>query len=361
MDQRLLERLMTPSLVVFMDRVRKNVDRLLALAGGDPDRLRVHVKTTKIPEVWRRIAAAGIRSFKCATVREAEVLLRTLREEDVKRADLLVAYPHLGRNLERLGELARLHHETRMSVLVEDPAVEVPNGLDVFVDVNPGMNRTGIPMADRDSIRAVIDRAGPRFRGLHFYEGHVSQGTLEERKAACAPLYAELLRLVESLGPVGEVVTSGTPTFVPALHHEGLGALPLHRVSPGTVVFFDHRSQSDLEELDFTPAALVFSRVVSHPAPGMFTCDAGSKAIAAEAGRPVAVVVGHPEWRAQIPSEEHLPFEVASGRRPDRGEILQLFPRHVCPTVNLATEAVLVDGDRTTVVEVEARGHDVGA
>lgn len=350
---------MTPALVVFMDRVRENIARLITLAGSDPDRLRVHVKTTKIPEVWRQLLAAGIRSFKCATVREAEVLLATLREGGVEGADLLIAYPHLGRNLERAGELARRHPETRVSVLVEDPDLVVPEGLGVFVDVNPGMNRTGVPMSDRATIRAVADVAGPRFRGVHFYEGHVSRGSLEERKAACEPLYAELIALTEALGEVGEVVTSGTPTFVPALQHEGLRALPRHRVSPGTVIFFDHRSQSDAEELGFTPAALVLSRVVSHPADGMFTCDAGSKAIAAEAGRPVAVVMHHPEWRASVPNEEHLPFEVTSGDRPRRGELVWLFPRHICPTVNLAAEAVLVDGDHTRIVQVAARAHDL--
>src|SRR5688572_11352367 len=108
-------RLMTPALVVFLERVRENLANLKRRA-GDPDRLRIHVKTAKIPEVFAESARAGIRFFKCATTREAEQLLGALRSERIEGGDVLVAYPHLGPNLERLGVLARAHPETSLSV-----------------------------------------------------------------------------------------------------------------------------------------------------------------------------------------------------------------------------------------------------
>jgi D-serine deaminase-like pyridoxal phosphate-dependent protein len=282
-------RLLTPALVVFLERVRENLANLKRRA-GDPARLRIHVKTAKIPEVFAESARAGIRCFKCATTREAEQLLAVLRAERIEGGDVLVAYPHLGPNLDRLGALARAHPETSLSVLVEDPELDVPSPLGVFVDVNCGMDRTGVPMSDRGTIAAVAKRAGERFRGLHAYEGHIHDGSYAERKAACFAIYDELLALARELDRVPELVTSGTPSFMPALEYQPFRALT-HRVSPGTIVFFDHRYHSDLEELDFVPAALVHSRVVSHPTDRKFTCDAGSKAIASEAGSPVAVIL----------------------------------------------------------------------
>ena len=60
------------------------------------------------------------------------------------------------------------------------------------------------------------------------------------------------------------------------------------------------------------------------------------------------------------PSEEHLPLRVASGPPPERGRVLQLFPLHVCPTVNLAEEALLVDEGRMLgAVPVSARAHEL--
>jgi D-serine deaminase-like pyridoxal phosphate-dependent protein len=66
---------------------------------------------------------------------------------------------------------------------------------------------------------------------------------------------------------------------------------------------------------------------------------------------------------AQTPSEEHLPLRQArqdAEARPPRGSGLLLVPRHVCPTVNLAEQAVLLDGGRVVdVVAVSARAHDL--
>jgi D-serine deaminase-like pyridoxal phosphate-dependent protein len=90
------------------------------------------------------------------------------------------------------------------------------------------------------------------------------------------------------------------------------------------------------------------------------TCDAGSKSIAAEAGDPCAFVLGHPELVPLRPSEEHLPLSVRSGPLPPRGTELLLVPRHVCPTVNLAEQAILVEnGEVREIAPVSARAHDL--
>jgi D-serine deaminase-like pyridoxal phosphate-dependent protein len=108
------------------------------------------------------------------------------------------------------------------------------------------------------------------------------------------------------------------------------------------------------------PAALVLTRVVSHTARDIATCDAGSKSIAAEAGVPCAFVLGDASLEALLPSEEHLPLR-ASGERPPRGATLLLVPVHVCPTVNLAEQAVLVEaGVAPRIVPVAARAHELG-
>ncbi len=134
----------------------------------------------------------------------------------------------------------------------------------------------------------------------------------------------------------------------------------LHRVSPGTVVYHDLRYEQQIEDLELSPAAMVLTRVVSHPTAGIVTCDAGSKAIAAEAGDPCAYVLGYPGLEALQPSEEHLPLRVRAGARPPRGAPLLLIPRHVCPTVNLAEQAILVeDGRLREVVPVRARAHEL--
>jgi D-serine deaminase-like pyridoxal phosphate-dependent protein len=362
-----LDRLLTPCLLVHLDRVRGNVARVLELLGGDPDRWRPHVKTTKIPEVWAELTAAGVRQFKCATTREADVLGEALAAQGVEGGDVLVAYPHVGPALTQLGKIAARHEGTRYSVLVEDAELlaAVPDTVEVFLDLNPGMNRTGVPMSDTARILELSALAGARFRGLHFYDGHQHEADLEARARAIHAGYDELLELRELILSSGtsvpELITSGTPALLHAVGYAPLAELEgtIHRVSPGTVVFHDQRSEEENPGLDLLPAATVLTRIVSHPTGGLATCDAGSKAVAAEAGDPVAAILGHPDWEATQPNEEHLPIRVP-GELPPRGAELLLVPRHICPTVNLAERAVLLDGHELVgVVDVAARAHEV--
>lgn len=362
----LCARLLSPALVVWLDKVRNNIASVIDALGGDPERWRPHVKTTKMPRVWQELLDAGVRHFKCATTREARALLRCLDAADVE-GDVLLSHPLVGPNLSVLGALAEDHPRSRVSVLVEDPDVVagLPARVGLFVDVNPGMDRTGIPAADSQRVLEVASAAGRRLRGVHFYDGHHHQEGTARREAVHAG-YDGLVALVELLGsegiPVSEVVTAGTPAFLSANQHWPLRRLEgtTHRLSPGTVVFHDARSAEQNPEFGLEPAALVFTRVISQPRGMRVTCDAGSKSIAAEAGDPCALVLGRPGLVAAAPSEEHLPLEVLAGEVPARGEELLLVPRHVCPTVNLAEQVVLMEGERFVGLEdVEARAHDV--
>jgi len=178
--------------------VRHNIDVVLGLMHGDANRWRPHLKTTKCSRVWLEALRAGVRHFKVATTREAAVLLRTVDELLVKEAnedgapetdaapaadaapaladsartppthprmgdaipeldplcpvtpwsavvDVLIAYPLVGPAMRRAGQLARSHPWARLSVLVEceEAAKDLPPRVGCFVDVNPGMNRTG--------------------------------------------------------------------------------------------------------------------------------------------------------------------------------------------------------------------------
>src|SRR5262245_41915075 len=362
-----LARLLSPALVIHLDLVRENLKRMLGYAGS-PERWRPHLKTTKTPAVFAECLAAGLRHFKCATVREARCLLDTARAAGVPEIDLLLAYPLIGPALGELGRLAREHPRARLSVLCEDPlAVDgVPRELGLFIDLDPGMRRTGVPLAERETIRALARAVAGRLRGLHHYEGHL-HGEPAQRRAQCFASYRELLELTDALEREGaaieELVTSGTPAFRNALAFPGFrSSRRVHRVPPGTVVFPALRSAEENPDLELAPAAVVLARVVSRPSADIVTCDAGSKSIAAEAGDPCAAVIGRPELVALPPSEEHLPLRVTAGAAPERGDVLMLVPRHVCPTVNLAEEAVLVEGGRIeATVRVSARAHDVWA
>ena len=358
--------ILTPALVLYPEAIAANIERTIDLLDGHADRWRVHVKTGKLNFTLRLLLDRGVRAFKCATTLE---LLNACQNGAV---DVLVAYPLIGANAQRVQQIQRLFPEVRISVLAETEeqvAQWKGSGIGIFLDINPGMNRTGVEINHRDKLMRLaeaIGSSGIEFRGVHYYDGQFGAVAEPERTAKAHAGYAQLLELVHELEGGGtrvpEVITAGTPTLPCSLSYNGFRNQQfVHRVSPGTIVYCDATSQAQLPaEYGYAPAALVLTRVVSHPRADIVTCDAGHKAVSADAGVPTCVVVGHPELTPLSPSEEHLPMAVREGSEPPRvGDTLFLVPRHVCPTVNNFDSALIVnEGKVCAVEEVSARGRE---
>jgi D-serine deaminase-like pyridoxal phosphate-dependent protein len=361
-----IEDVLTPALVVYPEFIASNIEATLALLGGDVNRWRVHIKTAKLGYTLRMLVERGIRNFKCATT--LELLVACQRGA----ADVLFAYPSVGANACRAREIAEQFPDVRVSVLAEsEEQIRQWRGsrLGIFLDINPGMNRTGIEQSQTEKVLSLVravGAAGLKFRGLHYYDGQYGALGERERTGAAHRGYDDLLKLAGEIARSGlavpEIITAGTPTLPCSLSYKNfLGRAFIHRVSPGTVVYCDATSLAQLPaEYGYRPAVLVLTRVVSRPRAGIVTCDAGHKAVSADAGVPTCVVVGHPELTPLSPSEEHLPLvleAVAAG--PQVGEALYLLPRHVCPSVNNFDCALLVrDGQIESVENVSARGRE---
>src|SRR5580704_5176979 len=165
-----VEDVLTPALLLYPDLVAANIERTLKLLDGDADRWRVHIKTAKLGYTLRLLVERGVRNFKCATTLELLVACRS------GAADVLLAYPVMGANARRAREIADRFPNVRISVLAEnDEQVRQwrASPVGVFLDINPGMNRTGIEESRSDKIVALagaIGDPGLEFRGLHYYE-----------------------------------------------------------------------------------------------------------------------------------------------------------------------------------------------
>jgi D-threonine aldolase len=334
----------SPALLVYEDRVEQNIRRMLEIA-GDAARLRPHIKTHKIAELIRLQLARGIKKFKCATIAEAEMAAG----EGVK--DILVAYQPVGPNVARFIELSRSFPEVRFSCLVDNnsvvrslsqAAVEGSASLNVFIDLDVGQNRTGIApdSAAFDLYRLIATSPNLQPAGLHAYDGHLHDTDVTQRTAACEAAFApvaEFRSKLERAGlPVPEVVAGGTPTF------------PMHarrkdvQCSPGTCVFWDAGYGRKLPDLDFVPAAVLLTRVVSKPTPNRLCLDLGHKAVASEMPHPRVVFLNLKDATPVVHSEEHLVVETPHADTHEVGDVVYGIPWHVCPTVALHSEVCVV-------------------
>jgi len=361
-----VDRVMTPALAIYPEIVVANVRVTLRLLAGDAGRWRPHVKTAKLGFMMRRLVEHGIANFKCSTS------LELLTVCDAGAADVVVAYPMAGANARRVREVSGQFPNVDVSALVEcREHIEPWRGsrVGLFIDVNPGMNRTGI---EQDRVEEIIQlaraiqNAGQVFRGLHYYDGHLSSVAFPERESVAHRGYDRLMEVIAAFGrariAIAEIITAGTPAFPCTLSYAPFASGPfIHRASPGTVVYNDCSSLAQLpSDYGYRPAAAVVSTVVSRPSPGRFTCDAGHKTVSADSGVPTCAVIGWPDFLPSKPSEEHLPIDVlGESSMPMIGDALYLLPRHICPTVNNFDHALIVIGGRIVGVErVTARGRE---
>ncbi len=338
--------LATPTLLVYPDRVARNIDAAIRVA-GDPRRLRPHVKTHKSADVVRMHLDRGIVRFKCATLREVQMLL------EAGARDILLAYQPVGPAIEHLVSLVRAHRSATISCLADEPGIvdvldlfaeRAGVGLRVFLDLDVGMGRTGVkPGAEADALyERITSSRWIDAGGIHAYDGHSTDDDPARRRTTAAQARTTALSMRERLRERGfdvpEVVVGGTPPF--AVHAADAPNDVI--LSPGTYVYHDWGYASRYPDLPFEAAALVLGRVISSRADGTFTIDIGSKAIAADPPQPRGVILGRSDAKAGRQSEEHWAWSTDPDSRPPVGEVVYLWPRHICPSVALHDAAHLV-------------------
>jgi len=345
-----LDEVESPALLIYPDRVEENIRRMIATA-GDPARLRPHVKTHKLAPITARHIAAGITKFKAATIAEAEMCA------SAGAADVLLAYQPVGPNARRLVELIRAFPESVFACLLDDMevaqtlsrlAMQHKIKINFLLDLDCGQHRTGIAPGEKaiELYQAAGRLPGLNPSGLHAYDGHIHASDPAQRQEECEAAFApvaELHKRLRNLGrPPQTVVTGGTPTF--PFH----ARRPDVECSPGTCVLWDFGYGSQFPDLDFLQAALVLTRIVSKPGNQKLCLDLGHKAIASENPHPRVQFLNAPSARAIAHSEEHLVVETDPSAGWKIGDCWFGVPRHVCPTVALYREAVVVEHGRAT-------------
>jgi D-threonine aldolase len=340
----------SPALLIYEERLNENLRRMVAAAGG-PERLCPHVKTHKLPQVVARQLELGVHKLKAATIAEAEMCATAGAPQ------VLLAHAPVGPRAERLLALTRTFPRTSFAVIIDDPEVarhlsgvisRAGSSLEVLLDIDCGMHRSGIaPGPAADSLyRLVSELPGLRAVGLHAYDGHIHDTDLTLRRARCEAALAPVLALRERLRAAGftvsRLVTGGTPTF-PLLAARGDV-----ECSPGTSVLWDYGYAKTLPDLDYLCAAALLTRVTSRPLPNRLCLDLGHKAVGSEMPQPRALVLGLEDAQLVGHSEEHLIIETARAADYPPGSVLYALPWHICPTVNLHSEVVLVQNHRAT-------------
>jgi D-serine deaminase-like pyridoxal phosphate-dependent protein len=350
----------TPALLVDLDRLHANLEKMAEYCRGRGCALRPHAKTHKCPEVARRQLAAGARGVSVATVPEAEamvaagitgVLLTSPIVEPGKIARMVAMAKKDPSVMLAVG------HPREVELLAEAAATQGVR-LNVLVDLDVGDHRTGIaPGRAAVELAERIDRCPSlRVRGLQAYSGRSSHVVgFAERKAAsraAMSLAVETRDLFRAKG-LDSAILSGGSTGTYNIDSDLPGGIELQA---GSYIYMDNGYRAiggrsggpDYD--DFAPSLTVLTTVVSAGTPDRVTVDAGIKAFATDSG-------GQPRAKDReglsyrFGGDEFGVIAAQPGADlPRIGDRLEFFATHCDPTVNLYDRIHAVRGDAVEAV-----------
>ncbi len=352
----------SPALLVYPDRIRQNIHTMIRMC-RDAAFLRPHIKTHKTAEIIQMQLDQGIRKFKCATIAEAE-LLGSCRAQDI-----LLAMQPVGPNIDRFLDLLDRFPASLFSTLIDNEitlraiserAAARHRKVSLYIDLNTGMDRTGIEPGEAaaELFKKMSNDPNLVAKGLHVYDGHIRYTDITHRSAECEASFEKVSRLKEALARQGldveTIVAGGSPTFPFHARREGV------ECSPGTTLLWDEQYATSFPDMEFLPAAVLLTRIISAPRPGIVCLDLGHKSVAPEMEFPRVRIFGMENCRQTGQSEEHLVIACPENNSYPIGSVHYALPMHVCPTVAKYPYLQTVEDNRVTGSwKVAARDHTI--
>ncbi len=356
----------TPALLIDLDALERNVERLASDLASSDVRVRTHAKTHKSPAIARLQIAAGAVGVCCQTVGEAEIMTQG-GIDDVLVTNVVVDPA----KILRLAALARLcrvgvcvDDESNVNAL-DDAAERMGVGLHVLVEIDVGSEQCGIAPDDALSLgRTITESRRLRFGGLQAYHGRAQHlRTHQEREAAVKRAIDLVKRAAATLERGGiqcETITGA-----------GTGTYPIEvksrlytEIQPGSYVFMDadyakNRNRDGTAFDRFENSLFVWTTVISRPTPDRAIVNAGKKTVSVDSGMPL--VHGVPRATYAGAADEHGRLVLSPNNETLAvGEKIRLVPGHCDPTVNLFDWYVGYRGDRVECLwPIEARGASI--
>jgi D-serine deaminase-like pyridoxal phosphate-dependent protein len=325
----------TPALVVDQAAFEHNLSTMAAALPGA--RLRPHVKAHKCTALAARQAAAGHRTFTCATPREVVGMAAAGLGDDLLLANETVDATRIRAMAECGG---------RVTVAVDSEATiagAAANGIrEVLIDVNVGLPRCGCAPQDAGRLADAARARGLDVRGVMGYEGHVvGLEDREQRVKQTEECMEKLLAAHHLVG--GDLISAG-----------GTGTFDINvwanEIQAGSYVLMD--TAYDHLNLPFERALSMVATVISVNADGYAVADCGLKALGMDHGNPE--IEGGTVWFC---SDEHITFSTDEGVRVAVGDRVRVWPAHVDPTIAYHDVMHLVrDGKVEETWAVDLRG-----
>lgn len=294
----------TPALWVDLHTLEENIAELASHFAAANVQWRPHMKGIRVPAIAQKAIAAGAIGVTCATIREAEAMAKN----GVK--DILIANEMVGGR--KISRLMRLRQIADAKVIVDCAANVLALSraasdndvqIGIVIDVNTGMNRTGVlPGPEVVELARLVDQCdGLNFLGVMTWEGHaLAQEDAGEREREARRAIDELIRMAGCCRTAGLspaiVSGGGSGTYKTTPFVKGMT-----EIQAGGAIFCDVTYQS--WGVETKPCLFVHTIVSSRPAPDRIIIDAGFKSLPVWHNQPRGV--GLSDVSTHVASAEH--------------------------------------------------------
>jgi len=351
----------TPAAVLDLDAFERNLAKMAGRAKAAGLALRPHAKSHKCSAVALRQIEAGAVGICCAKLAEAEAMAEAGVEA------ILVTSPIAGVfQAGRAARLAQVVADFRIVVDhidgVQELGVAALGPIQVLIDVDPGMGRTGVASAEQavEVARAIAAQPNLKLIGVQCYGGHWQhmEGA-NARAAAVADGMAYLQTVIAALRQagveIGVVTGGGTGTFE-ADAAQGV----LTEIQPGSFAFMDREYRDALKDDPdgaFEQALTIAATVITANQPKWVTVDAGLKAFATDGPLPLPATPKFTGCAYRFFGDEHGMLIRPKDEPVARGERVDFVPPHVDPTLDRYDVLHMVRGDiLVEIAPIEGRG-----
>jgi D-serine deaminase-like pyridoxal phosphate-dependent protein len=328
----------TPALLLDLDLLESNIQRMAAHVKAAGKNLRPHAKAHKCVEIARRQVAAGAIGICVATVAEAECMVRAGVHGVLLTSP--IADPNKARRMAQLSAIdptimAAVDHPEQAATY-QAAAKQAGVKLNILVDIDPGDHRTGIQAGKPavDLVHAVRNSPDLVFKGLQSYAGSAAhvEGWGNRSEYSLAHWQPAIETRGQLLAEGVEIpIMSGGST---GTHNIDTGLSPFTELQAGSYPMMDV-DYARIGGLEFAHALTVLATVVSANHAGRVTLDSGFKSMATD--RPFGPeALGIPGVHYEFAGDEFGYLHIAEGGQEiPLGTRIRLIPPHCDPTVNL--------------------------
>ncbi|WP_300056593.1 3-hydroxy-D-aspartate aldolase BhcC [Sulfitobacter sp.] len=357
----------TPSLVLDLDALERNIKKMGDYAKAHGMRHRTHGKMHKSVDVQRlQEKLGGACGVCCQKVSEAEVFARggikdilvSNQVRDPAKIDRLARLPKLGaRTICCVDDLANV---ADLSSAAQTHGTEI----ECLVEIDCGAGRCGVTTTpDVVAIAKAIDGSeGLKFSGLQAYQGAMQHlDSYDERKAKIDIAVAMVKDAVDTLKAEGldcDIVGGGGTGSYYFESNSGV----YNELQCGSYAFMDadygrilDKDGKRIDQGEWENAFFILTSVMSHAKADKAIVDAGLKAQSVDSGLPV--IYGRDDVEYIKCSDEHGVVMDPNGALKVNDK-LKLVPGHCDPTANVHDWYVGVrNGKVECLWPVSARGH----